>query len=61
MPPVTASVELKAMPTFAASIVVVIAGAAGTAMVAVDDLEVSATDVAVTVAESAELEAAGAV
>jgi hypothetical protein len=39
----------------------VIAGAAGTVIVAVPDLLVSATEVAVTVTVSAELEAAGAV
>jgi hypothetical protein len=61
MPPVAESVELKRTPTFAVKAVVVMAGAAGTLIVALADLVLSATEVAVTVAMIAELVAVGAV
>jgi hypothetical protein len=61
MPPVPASVALKAVPTFAVNGLVVIVGVGGTVRVVVPVLVASATEVAVTVAVTAEVEAAGAV
>jgi hypothetical protein len=61
MPPLPASVVLKAVPTFADKGPVEIVGAAGTVSVVGAVLVASATDVAVTVAVTAELDAAGAV
>ena len=56
-----ASVALKAVPTFAVNGLVVIVGVGGTVRVVVPVLVASATEVAVTVAVTAEVEAAGAV